>query len=891
MVCRDIVSKSVSSALREEDISLNPKIATVITRQSPPIVDDTALSAKPPKKTVDATQLILSSFGSLSKSLPPQATDVHYVDEEMLLTFDIPPHMLDTGQKTDKDANEEEEHEVSLMDARHEDKKEEPVVVTPPVPFNPRIFKRDEIERLKGEHIVHPYGDLFTEKYRPKFWHEFVGNPRAVRQVRDWYSRYISQVPNMKMALMIVGPTGTGKRSLVKCLAQEHGARLAEFGINTDIRDIRPRHKQKAIGIAPSIIRDGVIPAMTQSLRIGEKRRIVFIDQADLFNTKSHYDALYVRPRDSKASHDLSARWLGLLHPKKVNTKEDDTIVIAASTGEKIRSTKKRVTGKGGSATYRAVWPHPLVLTVSDQFAKNIKSLKPFCEIVYLDSVMTTDVLIRLEQICAAENVVPTSLEVAPSVKDPKASKFIGCKDLTRLQEGMQREGIGFGRNNESLIRSWKDHRIGSVVSDARVSRSKPNVLHLIADSCRGDVRRAVTVLGASFRGIVATRNRKIQQDRSLLATRAFERDFLKQQEVEGAVFGLLNHDDNMSYADKNCRKMLSTDMGFYELTKLAVDGNAFTSHLVHVNLPPVLENGCASLQQRADLYSDITSSWSDADLFAEAGAWKDEQLAEFRDILFTVKPCLQLRRQDRQSKLQYVRYDTFTKAKGDTSRGLLTRDGEPFDLRKNKTSVSVICNTLRIPSVDVHYLASFWDGMFDHWTDRMFLTQRFEPLSGPPEGWVLEDDEPEKKKQKSTDVNNNLKEPEGTNDEQKEDKETPENVVGFIDGESMLVLFYRQRLERGYDALQLQANKNAKRKRVSLDDDLEIYKEFVDLDLYKQVWAERFVANGYTVSILKNLVWLSSIHKERRKTCFGPEHRDTRIGGKMGEKQQVRQR
>jgi replication factor C large subunit len=68
----------------------------------------------------------------------------------------------------------------------------------------------------------------WTELYRPRTLKDVVGNPKAVKDLRDWADSWDAGVPK-KRAVVLIGTPGVGKTSAALALANEYGWGLVEM--------------------------------------------------------------------------------------------------------------------------------------------------------------------------------------------------------------------------------------------------------------------------------------------------------------------------------------------------------------------------------------------------------------------------------------------------------------------------------------------------------------------------------------------------------------------------------------------------------------------------------------------------------------------------------------
>ena len=62
----------------------------------------------------------------------------------------------------------------------------------------------------------------WTERYRPKSARELEGNDAARKRISIWLESWKSGVPE-KRGLLLAGPPGIGKTSIVRATAEDHG--------------------------------------------------------------------------------------------------------------------------------------------------------------------------------------------------------------------------------------------------------------------------------------------------------------------------------------------------------------------------------------------------------------------------------------------------------------------------------------------------------------------------------------------------------------------------------------------------------------------------------------------------------------------------------------------
>jgi replication factor C large subunit len=173
----------------------------------------------------------------------------------------------------------------------------------------------------------------WIKKYNPKKVKEVVGQGLVASSVVT----FVRNFPRVrKKALLLHGPTGNGKTSIVKALANELNLELIELNAS-DCRN------------ADSII-NILMPAVKQVSLFGMKK-LILVDEID-----------------------------GL-------------------SGHQDRG------GVGSIADVIKESNFPIILTANDAYSDKLKSLRTYCELIEFKQLSAIDILVRLREICAKENV------------------------------------------------------------------------------------------------------------------------------------------------------------------------------------------------------------------------------------------------------------------------------------------------------------------------------------------------------------------------------------------------------------------------------------------------------------------------------------------------------
>jgi len=109
--------------------------------------------------------------------------------------------------------------------------------------------------------------EIWVEKYRPKRVAEVVGNKDSVKAFVEWMSEWELGKPPKKKAVLLYGPAGIGKTSLVLAYAREHGYDVIEVNAS----DWRNEAKMNAV----------VGESSLQATLDGSTKKIILIDEVD----------------------------------------------------------------------------------------------------------------------------------------------------------------------------------------------------------------------------------------------------------------------------------------------------------------------------------------------------------------------------------------------------------------------------------------------------------------------------------------------------------------------------------------------------------------------------------------------------------------------------------
>ena len=91
---------------------------------------------------------------------------------------------------------------------------------------------------------------IWTKKYCPKTYQDFIGGTGIINQVKKWIEDFKNGI-NKEKALLFYGPSGTGKSALSYIALESSDYRIVEYNCNniTDIKDMREQVR-KSLGYA-----------------------------------------------------------------------------------------------------------------------------------------------------------------------------------------------------------------------------------------------------------------------------------------------------------------------------------------------------------------------------------------------------------------------------------------------------------------------------------------------------------------------------------------------------------------------------------------------------------------------------------------------------------------
>ena len=111
---------------------------------------------------------------------------------------------------------------------------------------------------------------MWTEKYRPENFNDFIGSKDIVRVLKVWIEKWMIGKTIFPI-LILWGRSGIGKTTIAHCLANEFGYELSEYNAS-DERNVKDIKK---------------VILVTGSRGLLQERRLTVLDEADYLSKAS----------------------------------------------------------------------------------------------------------------------------------------------------------------------------------------------------------------------------------------------------------------------------------------------------------------------------------------------------------------------------------------------------------------------------------------------------------------------------------------------------------------------------------------------------------------------------------------------------------------------------
>jgi len=125
--------------------------------------------------------------------------------------------------------------------------------------------------------------DDWTELYRPKSLKDVVGNPKAVKELKEWGVSWESGIP-FKRAVVLLGPPGVGKTSSALALANDMSWGLVEMNASEHRDGDSIRQIAGRASISDTFTSDGEFLSTKEG-----RKKLIIMDEADNIFGKDDY--------------------------------------------------------------------------------------------------------------------------------------------------------------------------------------------------------------------------------------------------------------------------------------------------------------------------------------------------------------------------------------------------------------------------------------------------------------------------------------------------------------------------------------------------------------------------------------------------------------------------
>ena len=174
------------------------------------------------------------------------------------------------------------------------------------------------MQRVDSNHLD------WTEKYRPRYEKELVGNEDAILNIKKWINEWEKGVPKKK-CILLVGPPGVGKTSIARAIAFER---------NWEIIELNASEERNAAAIRKAAT-SGAVNNSLFSYEGEIKRKIILLDEVDHMSGKiskiSEKRILENLSGDLKANSPLSGDSGGKAELLHLITNAKEPIILACN--------------------------------------------------------------------------------------------------------------------------------------------------------------------------------------------------------------------------------------------------------------------------------------------------------------------------------------------------------------------------------------------------------------------------------------------------------------------------------------------------------------------------------------------------------------------------------
>lgn len=475
----------------------------------------------------------------------------------------------------------------------------------------------DEEEEEESKTVT----DDWNIKYKPKRVGEVVGNKKWVTMVEEWIKKHKNKILDDKrpttMGMILSGPTGCGKTSLVYSVCQEYGYDVLEINPAVFIKSISINEKKLVVdkGNKPKDFISALIrPIMLKKRPPWERPTAILIEQADIMGDGETFFvglAELLRPpyRTSRKSTESIQE-------------VDDDIVTSVVVDKELE------------------WNPPVFLTVNDPFVTKLKPLKK-------DFILRAKTKEKKTKKGAKKTIGEEEKqkdeeddedeEENPKTKAKIIAKYLPCE--IAYMEKVQPKDI-----QNRLISICRKEGIYTAGIDT------------IADSSYGDLRKAVTLLNISARKLDESKH-------------------LDSDNVKTVCDTFSNSDVFSLSAERQAKLELTRKLSVNQLINASELDSYLTGQYIWTNIPLLIDNNYRNRPHPTmqglhyipidkntprfegdtkykwqvkmcchnvmDIMHEIEESWSLSAVFEQQGGWRNSEMSQFQETFEIAKPCI----------------------------------------------------------------------------------------------------------------------------------------------------------------------------------------------------------------------------------------------------------